>query len=338
VTEERWRTFVIQVPRYSPVTRDDSSRREATARSPLVQLIPSITMAFVQVCRGDVQLGAPIRFSIYTANGRLLLNRGCCISSEAQLERLFDVGAYRDDNGPGARNGSGSARSILISSANHRPAPSAATAITVDFPALTQALDCLQLTVEGVDKRSVQTAYVGTVKGSALIVTAPKDDELLQPGVVVQAKMIFGRDVYTFGTRVTARHAAPSDLVVLAHPEKVVKHRVRRHRRVETRVAARVIRNDAVAAGYDATVVNVSIDGLQLSLRDTALMPGEHFKLALRLPTDGKTHAVLWNCVARNVRRKKDGVLVGAEFGARTDEAKVLLKDFIFEMATGTAF
>jgi hypothetical protein len=138
VTEERWRTFVILVPRYSPVTRDDSSRREATARSPPVQLIPSITMAFVQVCRGDVQLGAPIRFPIYTANGRLLLNRGCCISSEAQLERLFDVGAYRDDSGLGARNGSGSARSILISSANHRPTPSAATAITVDFPALTQ--------------------------------------------------------------------------------------------------------------------------------------------------------------------------------------------------------
>lgn len=35
---------------------------------------------------------------------------------------------------------------------------------------------------------------------------------------------------------------------------------------------------------------------------------------------------------------KKDGVLIGAEFGARTDEAKALLKDFIFEMATGTAF
>jgi hypothetical protein len=103
-------------------------------------------------------------------------------------------------------------------------------------------------------------------------------------------------------------------------------------------VAARVIRNDVAAAGYDATVVNVSIDGLQLSLRDATLVPGEHFKLALRLPTDGKMHAVLWNCVARNVRRKKDGVLVGAEFGARTDEAKVLLKDFVFEMATGTAF
>jgi hypothetical protein len=123
----------------------------------------------------------------------------------------------------------------------------------------------------------------------------------------------------------------------LDYPESVKKCAIRTQLRVGSNIPGRLIRNDLVT-GFDATVVNVSLNGLGICLQDATVEPGEHFKFVLRITLQGKLHAVYVNCIARNVTRAKSGLMVGAELRGVSEEAKNVLRNYIFEVATGTAF
>lgn len=300
-------------------------------------------MRLTQISPLELKLGTPLQFPLYSAAGKLLLAQGYRIQSEAQLDRLVREGAFRErasqSKGGQASSGASSVSGGLLISTTEYGAtlPDTTEIMNAGLPALPRGPEAVQLIIEGHDNATFRAEFVGIVKRRTLLLTPLEESAPLQPGVNVETKLLWGRHVYLFSTRVAARSASPVDLLHLDYPESVKKHAIRTQLRVGSNIPGRLIRND-LATGFDATVVNVSLNGLGICLQDAAVELGEHFKLVLRITIEGKLHAVYVNCVARNMTRVKSGVMVGAELRGVSEEAKNALRNYIFQVATGTTF
>lgn len=303
-------------------------------------------MALVKVSHVDVKLGAPLEFALYSAAGKLLLSKGYVVQSANQLERIFNVGAFRDDDARSRESTALSgANEALLNAVSHAEtdgdadgADEANPAAPVSFPVMAGGPEVFQLTVPGGSHTPVRANYVGSLKGRSLIVALDEPDATLQAGVDVDAKVLFGRSIYLFPTRIVARSSEPFDVLYLDYPQAVKRHTLRQHFRIDVNLPARLLRNDAVTSGFEATVVNLSLNGAGLSVPQASLQIGEHFKLSIRLSVSGRFHAVMVNCMVRNLRNVGSGVMVGAEFGALPEETRHLVKDFVFEAATGAHY
>lgn len=291
--------------------------------------------ALVKVSQNELALGMPIPFPIYSESGKLLLNAGYVLRSDTQLERLFVVGAFR----AGEANVTGPADESPhagFSASAPAAAPSQPDIVAAAFPTIASGPEAFQITLCGDNNATVRAEYVGVVKGRGILVTVPEMDEVLKLGVEVDVKLLHGRSIYKFRSRVASRSGAPFDILYLDYPQSVTQHTVRQHLRIDVTLPARLLRNDAVMAGFDATVVNLSLNGIGVSLADATLEKGEHFKLAVRLGISNKTHALMLNCIVRNTRQMDGHMMIGAELGAMPDEIRRLLKDYVFEAATGS--
>jgi hypothetical protein len=296
-------------------------------------------MNLVKVAPHELKIGTPLPFAVYSATGKLLLTRGYCVRSESQRDRILTAGGFRDDAAPADRTEAPmpAPANLLISTAKHdASARESASPVTSIAGTLPKVIDAMQLSIVGHTHAPLQTDYVGSIAGQALLLTATTGHELFEPGVEVECKALRGRKVYMFRSTVIGRSELPVRLVYLAQPDTVRTHIVRKHVRVSTELAGRLIRNDCIAAGFDVTVVNVSLGGVALSATDVIVNVGEHFKLSLRLRADGKLHAVVLNCIARSLRHVDGAVLVGVEFSNRTPDITALLRAHLFEMATGS--
>lgn len=296
-------------------------------------------MALVKISVADVRVNRPLPYALYSDSGKLLLNEGQCIHSERQLERIFSAGAFRDDRAhePAQGRASGGARlhEAPVAAAKAASTPPATAPRSGPFPKLPPAFEGFQLTPEGDEQTPFAVTFVGAVEDLGLLVTAPGYDAL-RPGVAVEGRLLFGRDICTFRTRISARSAHLPGIVILDYPEHVLRHPVRRHRRVRTTIAAQLHRNDS--QNFTARVIDVSLEGVGLRLEHCCVEPGEHFRLALRLTVQDRTHALVLNCITRNVRAQRSGdFLIGAEIRAATVDTRALLKSFVFEAATGAA-
>jgi len=296
-----------------------------------------LLMALSKVSAADVRLNTPIPYAIYSDSGKLLLNKGQCIQSERQLDRIFSAGAFRDAHAAADRDqaqGGARVHDPLAASIEAAPAEAEPASTSGTFPTLPSVVESCQLTLDGEGQAPLSVAFVGAIEDQALVVSAPGCDAL-QPGVAVEAKLLLGRDLCTFRTCVAARSADVPGIVLLAYPASVRRRAVRRHRRVPAAIKAQIMRNDSQC--FATRVVDISLEGVGLSLDHCCVDPGEHFRLALRLRVQEKTHTLLLNCVARNVRLRRAGdFLVGAEIRASTVETRALLRGFVFEAATGT--
>ncbi|WP_167354125.1 PilZ domain-containing protein [Caballeronia fortuita] len=298
-------------------------------------------MALVKITARELEIGSPLPFAVYSASGKLLLARGCLVHSEGQRDRILSAGALRSESASTSPSGECAPRpdELLISTTRHdgEPAVPIVDAATVSFETLPKTIDSIQVTVIGNDPAPVRTDFVGSVSGNALLVTASKGHELLRAGIEVSCNALRGRKIHQFRSTVLGRSETPVRVIYLAWPESVQTQVVRSHVRVPTEMPGRLIRNDCVAAGFDVTVTNVSLGGVAFRASDALVNVTEHFRLALRLRAGGKLHAVMFNCIARNVRRIDGGVQMGAEFSSQAADVMSLLRQHMFETATGSA-
>lgn len=294
-------------------------------------------MALVRISARELVLDKPLPFRVYSGSGQLLLNEGNSLHSESQRDRLLDVGAFRDADAP-ARHPTGacSGDTMLLSTSSYNNVPPSASELAqVRFPTLPTGIELFQLTACAEEEASFRVQYVGAIADEALLVTVEDECEALKMGTEFEAKVICGRAVYTFHTRITARDTRITKLLQLQYPSAIKRHTIRKHLRIGTQLAARLIRNDVVAAGFDAQVTNVCANGIGFFLPEATLEVGEHFKIALRLKVEERTHAVMLNCIARSLSRKDNGLKIGAEFGVISEDVRRIVRAYIFQQATG---
>jgi len=110
----------------------------------------------------------------------------------------------------------------------------------------------------------------------------PDDNDDMQVGTELKAKVVFGRAAYAFRTRVAAQDSRIPELIQLEYPMRIKKHTIRKHMRIDTQLSARLIRNEVVAIRFDAQITNLSASAIGFFLPDATLEVGEHFKIAVR--------------------------------------------------------
>lgn len=293
-------------------------------------------MAQVKISAHELALDKPLPFRVYSAAGKLLLNKGNFVSSESQRERLLIMGACRDaDASAHQPDNACSGNTMLLSTATHTTVtPTAPEHDPLRFPTLPSGIEMFQLTDCAGLEASFRVQYVGLIPGRALLVTVG-ESEALKVGAELEAKVVCGRAVYAFRTRIAARDTHISQLMHLDYPAAIKRQTIRKHTRISTQLSARVFRNDVTATGFDAMVTNVCANGIGFFLPNVTLEAGEHFRIALRLKVDERTHAVMLNCIARSLSRKDSGLKIGAEFGVVSEDVRRVVQAFIFQQATG---
>ena len=289
-------------------------------------------MTLVKVSPQEIKLGAPLEFSVYSVAGKLLLSKGYVLESVTQLDRLFDVGAFRDRS-VGFGGASVASPRVPVFARPVSPAK-APVAMEVDFPAMVVKPEAFLLTIGGGAGVPLTAKLVGVVNGQGLLITIEDAQAAILPGTEVEVKIVFGRNAYQFSSTVLACNEMPFGIVTLDYPRRVKKVTLRQYFRVRTDLTGRLLRNDGMTSGFDASLVNISLNGVRLSLSGAIVNVGEHFQLSVRLCVNGRAHAVMLNCVARNCRRNGESVIIGAEFGALSDDTRRLVKDFVFEAVT----
>ncbi|MBP0588679.1 PilZ domain-containing protein [Paraburkholderia sp. LEh10] len=293
-------------------------------------------MPLVPLSQREVTIGAPLPFSVYTEEGRLLMGRGHSVQSAEQFERLFAFGAFRHMF-PGEQRDD--AKSAQEDSA---PAPAARTrrghdeqVIVGPFPTAGCVPEDFVIALASGAGMPARTRFVGMLEGASLLLDGAGVDPAFAPGEAVEGQFIAGRYRHAFQSDIVGRHAAPFDVLYLRYPAEVRSRALRRHIRVGIDVTARLSRNDRTMAGTEVRAVDLSAAGVGLLVNSNSPAPGEHFKLSLPLSREGRVRTAPLNCIARNRRTKGGETLVGAEFGNTSGEARALVNDFVLDVLTG---
>jgi hypothetical protein len=294
-------------------------------------------MPLVPLSQREVTIGVPLPFSVYTAEGRLLIGRGHIVQNTEQCERLFALGAFRQPF-PGERRDD-----AKPASTDGAPAAAARTRRDHDeqvfvgtFPTTGCAPEDFVITMADDSGISARTQFVGLLDGVSVLVAGNDIDPAFAPGAAVDGQFISGRYRHAFQSEVIGRHADPFDVLYLRYPDEVRARPLRRHVRVGIDVAARLSRNDRPMAGTEVRAVDLSPSGVGLLVNSNSLAPGEHFKLSLPLPRAGRVSTAPLNCIARNRRARNGETLIGAEFGHTPGEVRELVRDFVLDVLTGT--
>ncbi|SAK92919.1 Flagellar brake protein YcgR [Caballeronia pedi] len=295
-------------------------------------------MARVRVSCADLSVGVPLQFPIYSVSGDLLLGRGYVIQKQDQIDRLIEMKAFRHEmrgeyrgiqNGPVFGILNTNARTQSRESRSQGP-------VVTTFPAFTRGPEFFLLSVRRQEDVSFSVNFVGTLKGQSLLVTVPQCADAFQPGAEVKGKIVVGRYIYMFHSRVQARVLEPFDILHIDLPVQATRQIFRRHLRVDVDLNARVIRNDMTTAGFDATIVNLSIGGMGISVPEADLMVGEHFRISLRLPAgDGFGPSLMLTGIVRNASvRSAQHRVFGVELQGLSDQERASLQNYIFDIAT----
>lgn len=295
-------------------------------------------MARLKLSRADLRVGVSLPFSVYSASGDLLLGRGNVIKAQTQIERLLEMGALRDEAFAERRaSNTGKVFGILNSHAQVRSTDRPAQGpVMVPFPTFLREPDFFLVSARQPEEVTFSANYVGMIKGKGLLLTVPASAEFLQSGVDVQGKIVLGRYIYIFSSCILSRVSEPFDIVHIGFPTEATRQIFRRHLRVDVRLNALVIRNDTMTTGFDATVVNISLGGMAISVPEGSLRMGEHFRVSLKLPSgDRLGPSLTLTGIVRNVSNPASAHnIVGIELGGLSDPVRASLQNYIFDVAT----
>ncbi|MBN3751959.1 flagellar brake protein [Paraburkholderia sp. Tr-20389] len=293
-------------------------------------------MPLVPLSQREVTIGVPLPFSVYTADGKLLMGRGHIVQSAEQCERLFALGPFRHLL-PGERRSD-----TLPAQEDGAAAPAARTRRDHDeqtfvgpFPQAGCTPEDFVITLASGPAISSRTRFVGVLDDVSLLLAGKDVDPAFAPGEAVEGQFIAGRYRHAFESEVIGRHATPFDVLYLRYPTEVRSRALRRHVRIGIDVTAHLSRNDRPMAGTEVRAVDLSAAGVGLLVNSNSLAPGEHFKLSLPLSRAGRVRTAPLNCIARNRRTKGGETLVGAEFGNTSGDVRALVKDYVMDVLTG---
>lgn len=295
-------------------------------------------MPLVPLSQREVTIGVPLPFSVYTADGRLLMARGHIVHSAVQCERLFAQGPFRHPF-PGERRDDATpedADTTPASAGRARRGHEDQTLVG-PFPVSGCIPEDFVITLANGPAISSRTRFVGALDDVSLLLAGAGVDPAFAAGEAVEGQFIAGRYRHAFESEVIGRHTSPFDVLYLRYPTEVRSRALRRHVRVGIDVTARLSQNDRPMAGTEVRAVDLSAAGVGLLVNSTSnsLAPGEHFKLSLPLARAGRVRTAPLNCIARN-RRTKDGeTLVGAEFGNTSGDVRALVKEYVLDVLTG---
>lgn len=294
-------------------------------------------MNLTRIRPGDIALGNPAGFSIYSIHGKLLLRSGHVIGSQSLLDQALRSG-YRDSAEDADSNEPATQDTQVLFLRSGAKAAAAVEPEAVEWtspaalPNLAQRVEFFQLSLEDSNEK-LGVNLLGVVPEKALLVgrTPEGGAANLVPATVYDATMFAGTRLFRFQTQLLADSSAPFDCWFLEYPKGIAQAPVRRHWRVATSLPAKLQSGEYESPVADVVVVNISVTGAGVTAPQNFLVVGQHVSLAMNLRVDQRMRPVTVYATVRNRRTDSSRVHYGLEFVRTADEVRRNLKDFVLE-------
>lgn len=293
-------------------------------------------MNLTRIRPGDIALGSPAGFSIYSVHGKLLLKSGHVIASQSLLDQALRSG-YRDSSNADHDHESADLQVPLLfcRSAGGMKAGEPAFVETMSpavLPNLAQRVEFFQLSLDDSPEK-LGVNLLGVVPEKALLVgRAPEGGTTnLVAGTIYEATMFTGTRLFRFQTQLLPETTAPFDCWFLEYPKGIAHAPVRRHWRVATSLPAKLQSGEYESPAADVVVENISVTGAGVWADQNFLIVGQRVTLAMNLRVDQRVRKVTVYATVRNQRAESNRVHYGLEFVRIGDEIRRNLKDFVLE-------
>ena len=233
-----------------------------------------------QLTQEDVPVGQPLPFPLADSVGHLLLPAGAVVPDAEDVRLLFH-------HGP-----------VLALDESSGVAPPAPAAPAETKPRLgTTGLGVgivLQVQEKSAPLRGLLPCrLIGYIEGEAVFVTQPADGKrTLRPEVrdILLLRGFSGRAVVTMMCSVVSVGQFPTPYLVLSAPIKMQKMPLRRAKRVQVRIGARLRPEGQAASAADrvAVIRDICLNGALVQSASAAFQPGDRLALDFSAYVDGQ--------------------------------------------------
>jgi c-di-GMP-binding flagellar brake protein YcgR len=193
-------------------------------------------------------------------------------------------------------------------------------------------------TISPVRKYTVQ--LLGYTEHRSLFISTPLregNEVLLDKNCVVAVRLLVGKNVCAFETKVLYRSLQPYTYYHLAYPEAITVLQVRNSERVDTLIETDVDSDFDIVGDWPraATINNLSKTGARMISSTRLGEKGQEILLQFGVVVSGINKRICLPCIIRNVERNDESDVeeytVGVQFQALTDEEILTLSTYIYE-------
>jgi hypothetical protein len=291
-----------------------------------------------------IQVGKPLPFSIFSADGKLLLAAGRVVESERLREMLTSNGRYRgstssDDvgsggGGGGLSRGNRDAREPLEEEAPPGPPPTPLERMRKDYDANGNA-QRLVVSIARTEADKAHTVQLLGAHAQTVMVTAPvnPDGSLVpvQPGQTWVCRTFQMISAFRFSTVVVKVAFDPFPHLCLKLQKDVEQRRVRNAPRARVSLSGELHASDAMPC----LVADLSASGARVAVDyPLALQRGSAVRLAIQIPMlaaqrEMSLEATILNALGPSDKRYPEVSFYGIQFKAPTELESLALHAFV---------
>lgn len=289
----------------------------------------------------EIQVGQPLRWTVFDKSGRLLLREGAYVESQRQLEGLCENGLFRnskwDTQVKKAEPRGVAAGGQAAASSGGKPAP---VEKIEDLLSIKLAIgDTVQLQDVSSDKQRTFVKLIGYTSKRSVLVSHPRQDDKLsfiKEGQGFLVRGFAGTKTYEFNTNVIHVCLSPYPYLHLAYPAQVKTTNMRSSVRIKLRLVCS-IESAATGLKVPAVIEDMSISGARIHCSKAFGVVGDSVTIGLRMQVSGETQVFLVSAVIRNVREEADSqtgekvIMHGMEFVQSQGMDLTLLQNFIYK-------
>ena len=191
--------------------------------------------------------------------------------------------------------------------------------------------------------RKYQVQLIGFVENRSVLISSPLregKEVLLDKGSTVAIRLLVGKQVVAFESKVVYRSIQPYSYYHLAYPENITALQVRNSERVTTNIEAQVDSDFDIVGEWPkpAYIDNLSKTGARMSSPVSLGEKGHELLVSFELQASGVTKTVCLPSIIRNIELNTDEevgeqgrYVVGIQFINLTDEQILTLSSYIYE-------
>lgn len=201
-----------------------------------------------------------------------------------------------------------------------------------------------QITIETVSPaRKYIVSLIGFLENRSILISTPLregKEVLLDKDSIVAIRMLVGKKVVAFETKVAYRSIQPYSYYHLEYPEEIEALQVRNSERVITKIPAEVDSDFDIVGEWPkpAYINNLSKTGARMSSPKSLGEKGHELLMSFKVSASGIDLQLRIPCVIRNIEVNTDAevgdegrYVVGVQFINMTDEQRLTLSTYIYE-------
>jgi c-di-GMP-binding flagellar brake protein YcgR len=298
-----------------------------------------------------IAVGTPLPFPVYDFLGQLLMNEGTVVSTEQQLEKLFERGLYLNKTYykklKAEQRKAGNPDDTTDKEKEPETEPEQKL---VDLPLKTIKLgESIQISPLADNSNSIKyiVKFLGGLEKNSIICSAPiVDDKLVfikeHTGFLV--RLFSGKDVYNFTSIVSAVFNKPFPHIHLKFPSGVYSKVLRKNQRVQTSIICSLTNNsagkykDTKSAGR---IIDISLGGAMIESNMVSGCIDDELECTFKLKLEDTEFFFSIPSILRNIvepsklddfQKYKQGI----QFKIIPFQEKSMLQNYIYQLLTGT--